>query len=140
MPATVLSDIFDCSFIINLEERNDRRRSVIAELRGIGTALIPGKVELFKAVRVADPAGFPTAGVRGCFLSHLGVLLEAKKRGLRSVLIFEDDIAFSPLLRTAASEVLTALNVSWDFAYLGHIEAVFERSFQLGSSLIRDLW
>jgi glycosyl transferase, family 25 len=73
---------------------------------------------------VSDAAGFPAAGVHGCFLSHLGVLLEAKRRGLRSVLILEDDIAFSKLLVNAACQVQTALKASWDFAYLGHVETV----------------
>lgn len=123
-PTMNLSTIFDCVFIINLEERSDRRRAVIGELRDIGIELAPGKIELFKAARVADQAGFPTPGVHGCYLSHLGVLREAKKRGLRNVLILEDDIAFSPLLREAAAEVQAALSVPWDFAYLGHIETV----------------
>jgi glycosyl transferase, family 25 len=119
-----LADIFDCTFIINLAERTDRRRSVIRELKNIGIELAPGKVELFNAVRVAGSAGFPTAAVRGCFLSHRGVLREARKRGLRNVLIVEDDVAFSPLLAKVADEVQSALRVDWSFAYLGHVEEV----------------
>ncbi|MCI5210545.1 MAG: hypothetical protein D3910_17540 [Candidatus Electrothrix sp. ATG2] len=64
-------------YVINLPERVDRRREVTAALKRIGISFAPGKVELFPAIRPTEAAGFPSPGVRGCFLSHLSVLKKA---------------------------------------------------------------
>jgi hypothetical protein len=117
-----LADLFGCTFVINLKERKDRRRAVTRELNLAGMPFAPGKVELFNAVRVVEASGFPTPGVRGCFLSHLGVLMEARQRDLPSVLVLEDDVAFSPLINQHFSTLVSALGGKWDFAYLGHVE------------------
>ena len=122
-----LADLFGCTFIINLKEREDRRRDVTRELNLAGMQLAPGKVEFFSAIRISDAAGFPTAGVRGCFLSHLGVLMEAKRRGLSSVLVLEDDVAFSPLINQHFSTLTSALQEKWDIAYLGHVEKLSDK-------------
>lgn len=121
-----LADLFGCTFVINLKERKDRRQGVTRELNMAGMHFAPGSVELFSAVRVADAAGFPTPGVRGCFLSHLGVLLEAQRRKLSSVLVLEDDVAFSPLINQHFSTLAASLRQKWDFVYLGHVEKLSE--------------
>jgi len=69
-------------FYINLDRRTDRRREIEAELMGVG---ISG--ERFAAI-AAEP------GIVGCGLSHLAVLRLARDRGLKNVLIFEDDFQF----------------------------------------------
>jgi len=86
--------------------------------------LSPGAVELFPGIRSGEAAGFPSAAVRGCFLSHLGVLREARRRHLKSVLILEDDVVLSPLVRDQFDSLRAALADSWDIVYLGHRETV----------------
>jgi len=81
------SDHFGLTRVINLADRKDRYREISQQLELIGTPFAAGKVEVFPAVRVADAAGFPSPGVRGCFLSHLGVLQDARARGVASVLV-----------------------------------------------------
>ena len=120
-----LNILFDSIFIINLPERKDRRTAVVRELARVGVGLEPGKVELFAAVRPEQACGFPSPGVRGCFLSHLGVLLEAKRRNVRNVLVLEDDLAITPLMDRYIEALASAMDrQGWDFLYLGHVEKV----------------
>ena len=53
------------------------------------------------------------SGAKGCRESHLAVLRDARKRGLPSVLIFEDDVDFVGDIR----EVI--LPKQWDMFYIG---------------------
>lgn len=119
-----LADLFGSTFVINLKERKDRRKEVVHELDQIGMQLAPGQVEFFSATRISEAAGFPSPSVRGCFLSHLGVLMEARKRKLSSVLVLEDDVAFSSLINQHLATLRLALSGKWDLAYLGHVEKV----------------
>lgn len=81
--------------VINLPEREDRRREMSGQLRYAGL-----EAEFFRAVRPGDVGPFRSVGEHGVFLSHLAVLREAGERG-ESVLILEDDCDFTPLARVA---------------------------------------
>jgi GR25 family glycosyltransferase involved in LPS biosynthesis len=69
-------------FYINLDSRTDRRTEIEEELTRMG---ISG--ERFPAIK-------DDIGIVGCGKSHLTVLKEARERGLKNVLIFEDDFQF----------------------------------------------
>jgi glycosyl transferase, family 25 len=116
-----LLDQFQRIYIINLASRADRRREIEDQLTQVGLSLASPNVALFDAVLVSDPAGFPTAGARGCFLSHLGVLEDAANRNLDSVLILEDDVNFANNFLARSNQLAEALsNVSVDVFYGGH--------------------
>jgi hypothetical protein len=116
-----LLDFFSGASVINLPERKDRLTAFRRELAAIGMALEPGRMDVFPGVRPDSAGQFPNIGVRGCYLSHLAVLKKAKENRLTSVLVFEDDVTFSPLLRQEADLLLGELMVrTWGFAYLGH--------------------
>ena len=116
-----LSDHFGSVYLINLPERVDRLNSAKRQLASVGLVIGPGGIQLLRALRFADRAGFPNAGSRGCFQSHLECLRRARSDGLQSVLILEDDIALSPSLPRLTSAAATRLGVSdWDFVYFGH--------------------
>lgn len=116
------SDHFGLTRVINLADRKDRYREIERQLDLLGTPFAAGKVELFPAVRVADAAGFPGPGVRGCFLSHLGVLQDARVRGVASVLVIEDDLEVSPRDIPRLESVLKQLPAQpWGVLHLGHI-------------------
>ncbi len=118
-----LSELFDCTFIVNLPQRADRRRAVTKELRKAGIELAGGAVELFPAIRPKESAGFPSPGVRGCFLSHLAILKEARRRGLASILILEDDLVISPLVIASFERIRELVQQTWwDIIYFGHCE------------------
>jgi len=66
-------------FYINLDKRPDRKAEIETELNNIGL-----KYERFSAVDMKP-------GLVGCGYSHIEVLKLARERGLKNVLIFEDD-------------------------------------------------
>ena len=123
-----LSALFDCTFIVNLPHRKDRRRAILSELEKSGIGLNHQSVELFPAIRPEDAAGFPSAGVRGCFLSHLAILKEARSRALNTALIIEDDLVISPKIISQFETLRTASQQPWDILYLGHCETVPEQN------------
>jgi glycosyl transferase family 25 len=118
------SEYFPMTRIINLRERHDRRREVVKELGAVGMLPGSGGVEFIDAIRPANAAGFPTPAVRGCFLSHLEILREAKALGSESVLIIEDDLSISPLLPEIFDEVRETLDEEpWGIVYFGYSDS-----------------
>jgi GR25 family glycosyltransferase involved in LPS biosynthesis len=60
-----------------------------------------------------------TPGAYGCLLSHVQVVREARARGVSSVLIFEDDVAFADHLERKLSTYLDQLPADWDMVFFG---------------------
>ncbi|NJL48523.1 MAG: glycosyltransferase family 25 protein, partial [Leptolyngbyaceae cyanobacterium SM2_5_2] len=113
-------DIFAKTYIINLPERLDRKRGIERELKGIGSGLTPGKIELFPGVKPEDTKGFPTKGVLGCYLSHLEILKEARDQNLENVLVIEDDLAISKRFNRIAKQLSSRLeSLEWGIVFLG---------------------
>lgn len=114
-------DYFQALYLINLPSRPDRRREMAVELGKVGLALDHPRVRLFPAIRPAEPAGFRTIGAHGCFMSHLGVLREARQRGLERILICEDDLDFADETPSRLQAVVAALKArAWGVFYGGH--------------------
>jgi hypothetical protein len=117
-----LLNYFDRIYVINLPTRRDRRRAMLRELVTVEWPLTPNKVEIFPGIRPIDAAGFPSIGVRGCFLSHLAVLERARADGLSNVLVMEDDLAIDPRLIAEQEYLVETLQTSqWGFVYFGHV-------------------
>lgn len=107
--------------LINLPERQDRRSEFAEQLARIDLSYDSPNVQIFPAIRPDEPAGFPTLGARGCFLSHLTVLKEATERAEPSVIFCEDDLDFKPDFLDRLPAVLKALeNTNWDIFYGGY--------------------
>src|SRR5262252_5734478 len=58
-------------------------------------------------------------GAYGCLLSHLQVVSEAQRRGVPSVLIFEDDVVFAAELETRFVAGIRQLPSDWDMLFFG---------------------
>ena len=71
-------------FYINLDKREDRRKEIEIELK---------RMEL-DAERFSGIYYPPPKGIVGCTKSHLSVILLAKERKYKNVLILEDDLIF----------------------------------------------
>ena len=71
-------------FYINLDKRQDRRTEIESELKKMEL-----NAERFSAIYYPPPKG-----IVGCTKSHLSVLLLAKERKYKNVLILEDDLVF----------------------------------------------
>ncbi|MDJ0734007.1 MAG: glycosyltransferase family 25 protein [Nostocaceae cyanobacterium] len=118
-----LIDFFDCTYIINLPERKDRRTAITQELTKVGISLTPNKIQIFPAIKPIDAKGFPNIGARGCFLSHLAIIKEAKERQLTNVLIMEDDLILSEDFQIVQEKCVQNIQQKkWGFVYLGHKE------------------
>lgn len=116
----VLHNIFERAYIINLPERSDRRQEMMKELKGIGTDLMPGKIEFFPAVKPNDCRQFPSKGALGCYLSHLSILKKAREDNLANVLMIEDDLAISRRFKHISHELSECLEqIEWDLIFLG---------------------
>ena len=72
-------EFFDRSYIINLQDRVDRRRQVEKEFYRLGITIPNQKIKFYPAVRPVDKGNFHDIGVRGCYMSHLKVLELAQK-------------------------------------------------------------
>ena len=59
-------------YVINLEDRTDRRAEMEQQLRRVGW-----QAAFVAAIRPVDAGDFPSVGARGCFLSHLATLKQA---------------------------------------------------------------
>lgn len=115
-------DFFDRIYVLNLPYRKDRREATSRELAKVGMPFTLEKVELFKAIRADSAGSFPSLGARGCFLSHLMILKQAKKQKLNNILILEDDIAFAENFKTS-EEILTEQlsQTDWDLVQFGYM-------------------
>lgn len=137
-----LFTFFDKSYIINLPERLDRRQEMEQELKRFGLSESSSKIKFFPAIKPNEQGEFPSIGARGCFLSHLAILKEAKSQNFHNLLIMEDDLSFRNLLVEHQDAVTKELHrLSWDFAYLGHslnLEPKGEIIFQECSDEIRQ--
>src|SRR5437764_11856657 len=121
MPDLTLFDYFGRVAIIHLPERIDRCRSLKAELSSVGLDIHDPKVTIPAAPVPQDPNGFPSRGVYGNFLSHLGILEQAYSDGIESVLILEDDAIFSKAFNRSQSRIALYLRENvWDQVYIGH--------------------
>lgn len=75
-------DLLGGVFFINLAKRADRRVLIEGELEKMDI-----EAERFEGIERSP-------GIVGCGYSHLSVLKEARDRGYKNVLIFEDDFEF----------------------------------------------
>lgn len=118
-----MTDFFDRTYVINLPDRVDRRKMMVQELTNAGMPLAPNKVEIFPGIRPTTLEGFPSLGVRGCFLSHVSILQTAKADRLSNVLIMEDDLTISDSFKSKQAALVRQLQeTDWGFVYFGHIE------------------
>lgn len=92
MPAML--EFFDRIYVVNLPERRDRYDEMVTQLNKVGISASDARVCFFAAQRPSEPAGFPSIGARGCFLSHLSIVAEAADHHLSRILILEDDTDF----------------------------------------------
>lgn len=103
-----ISDIFELSYCINLDERKDRWESCQKEFKKID--FYP---ERFSAIKHENTPEW-------CRQSHLAILKKAKEEN-KNVLIFEDDVEFSDNAGAIIERALNELSVLkwWNMFYLG---------------------
>ena len=113
-----LNDIFDRIVVINLDSRTDRLEAFDEQAKKYGIEYIR-----FPAV-VADPPKLPPTWA--CKESHLTVIKDAVKDGVKRLFVFEDDAQFVDNFNEKLEELYNKLPKDWDMFYLGAWHLVFE--------------
>jgi glycosyl transferase, family 25 len=113
----LLLDTFAHIRIINLPERKDRHREMVAQLARLGMTVDGDKVAFYAAQRFEDAGGFRNVGARGCFHSHL-TILEVGAGLDGPLLILEDDADFADGIEPLLTTALKGLNQNdWSIFY-----------------------
>ncbi len=116
-----LFEYFDRTRIVNLAFRDDRRVETEEEFARYGFPIQANGVQFFEASSPNEAAGFPSPGVRGCFLSHQRIIEEALASDAPNILILEDDICFSSRIAELEASIVDELKrLDWDIVYFGH--------------------
>lgn len=106
------------AYCINLEKRDDRRRSAKSEFDREGFT-----VEFFPATdgRIDTPRGlYVTPSEYGCSMSHTRVWRDMIEKGHPAALVFEDDVRLVPDFISKLAEVIEdAEGIPWDIIHLG---------------------
>ena len=123
---TYTNIFWDKIFIINLFRRTDRKEKMIQKLSDANINnyefinAIDGKdpviYEEFKTLKNNNRTFIPNTGHYGCLLSHINILLQAKKENLESIMILEDDILFCD---DFLNKIQNMLIPQYDILYLG---------------------
>jgi len=101
---------FGDRFVINVDSEEKRLQSFY---------------ETMNAYDILNVNRFPAVshdiGVKGCGFSHLNIIKEAKKRGLDSVFVFEDDVEFVDFDASILNSIIPYLtNNQWDFLRMSY--------------------
>ncbi|MGI9168045.1 MAG: glycosyltransferase family 25 protein [Pyrinomonadaceae bacterium] len=114
-----LNEAFPFKICINLDRRPNRWQQMHRKFDQHGIH----SVRRFAALD-GDNMNLPanwihTPGAYGCLLSHLQVVREARRLGVSSVLIFEDDVVFDDHLEKKFSIYIDQLPPDWDMLFFG---------------------
>lgn len=116
-----LEQFIDQIYIINLPEMTKRCEATLKELARLGIRRDSTKIQIPFAPRPADANGFSSRGVYGNFLSHIGILKDARDKGFKRILVLEDDAYFSKRFERQQEDLVEALeSIAWDICFPGH--------------------
>jgi GR25 family glycosyltransferase involved in LPS biosynthesis len=114
-----VNEVFPHKVCINLDRDRDsweRLQAALArhDIRGVR------RVSAVDGSRLVLPATWRhSAGAYGCLLSHLQVVRDARQRGLPSLLILEDDVAFDPSFSEKFPVFVRDVPADWDMVFVG---------------------
>jgi glycosyl transferase family 25 len=109
-------NIFEKIYCINLDSRPDRWDSALKEFAKLN---ILGYVNREPGVVYTGTSDRHINACLGNHLAHANCLIDVKKRGLDSCLIFEDDIEFFEDAYENLTQAVIELPTDWDMFYLG---------------------
>jgi glycosyl transferase family 25 len=130
-----IDEAFPYKVCINLDRRPDRWQQM--KLKFERQAI--HSVKRFAALDGDDltlpPGWLHTAGAYGCLLSHVEVVREARRRGVGSVLIFEDDALFDAQLQRKFKAYIEQLPADWDMLFFGALHK--DEPVRVSDNLVR---
>lgn len=114
-----INDLFPYKVCINLDRRLARWHQMQRKFERSGIDSVH-RFSGFDGESLQLPATWAhTPGAYGCLLSHLQVVREARRLGVASVLIFEDDVVFDDHLERKFSACSSELPHDWDMLFFG---------------------
>jgi GR25 family glycosyltransferase involved in LPS biosynthesis len=114
-----INDVFPHKSCINLDRDVDTWGRLQATLTRHDIRAVR-RVSAVDGSRLELPAPWRhSAGAYGCLLSHLQLVKDARKRGLPSLLILEDDVVFDPSFNEKFPVFMRGLPADWDMVFLG---------------------
>jgi len=106
----------DVVYYINLDERSDRNKEILDELKKIDYP--KNKIVRIPAIKKVDK------GHLGCSISHMNAVQKFIKSGLNNCIIFEDDFQFiesSETVNKCFSDLLNS-NINYDVVFLAYFD------------------
>lgn len=127
-----VNTFFDNVFVVNLKRRPDRAEHTTNEMKlhEINFEFYEacdGNIEFEEWKKTHSMEGFTSRqkldaqlpfGKKGCATSMTGVVKEAKRRGYKQILVFEDDVEFLDDFNMKAERYLKELPSNWGFLFL----------------------
>jgi len=128
----MIENYVDKTYIINLDERADRWKLIVEELKKVNidnyerfSAIRPNQADIpkesYRNMRLAgadrDKYIVGTTGERA---SHVAIVKKAKEAGYKQILMLEDDVEFHAEANTIFNSAMEQIkNVEWDMFFLG---------------------
>jgi len=118
-PTLDINEVFPYKVCINLDRRSERWEQMRSkfERSGIRDVRRFAAVDGQQAIVPHDWQDSP--GAYGCLRSHLDVITDARRLGMPSVLIFEDDAAFNANLWDDFANFFPQVPSDWDMLFFG---------------------
>ncbi|KAK0140483.1 Procollagen galactosyltransferase 2 [Merluccius polli] len=129
---------FDEIYLINLKRRLDRRNRMLNTMASLGLHAtlmdaVDGKalntsqlqalgIEMMPGYKDPYSGRVLTRGEIGCFLSHHSTWVQVVERGLRQILVLEDDVRFEPRFKRRLQAIMDDIDktqLDWDLIYVG---------------------
>jgi GR25 family glycosyltransferase involved in LPS biosynthesis len=116
-------EYFDKVFLINLDKRKDRldrcndifEKNNVKDLVERFPGIVPDPSDDIPYTKDTEKIKVP---LYGCLLSHVNIIKKAKAEGLKSILVFEDDVDFINI-ESIEKSVDQLKNREWSLFYLG---------------------
>ena len=113
-----LNDVFDHIYCVNLKHRTDRLENCLKQFKQYGI-----EVERFDAVNgnevVPNGVNGLLPGEVGVIRSNYNIIKDAKEKGYKKIMIFEDDVMLSDDFNERFEIHYTNTPEDWRFLYLG---------------------
>lgn len=113
--------MLDACYYINLDSSVDRNAAFQRRWRSVVDWPFPEPIRVSGIVAKPPPQWKTGAGSWGCFLSHFSVYFHALTRGHTSIVVFEDDVIFSPTFGADAKKFMVDVPDDWEQVHFGGI-------------------
>lgn len=133
--STDLNEIFPYKTCINLDRRVERWEQMLAKFARLDIQNVRRLAAVDGQRIVVPPDWSDTPGAYGCLLSHLEVVREARRLGVASVLILEDDAAFDSHLQDNFSKYFLQVPPGWDMLHFGAMH--MDEPIQVSENVVR---